>query len=320
MKHWQIVAAAVLAALGSMAAPAADNSGADVQQRLKDAQERLEKAAAEVAELSMSAGDGAQRRVQIIRRGVSDGPMLGVGIDTSDQRGGGPAEGVRVVSVSPGGPAAEAGIKANDVIRSVNGKALRREGAQAPSEQLLAAVRATKEGEALDIEYERGGKLARVKVTPRRIAMAREDFNVPPQPLSGLREMFPNGVFNFRLRDGGGFGGAELVELSPTLGKYFGTDKGLLVVRAPRDEQFKLQDGDVILDIDGRTPASVAHAMQILGSYQPGENLKLRIMRQQKRVELQLRMPAPAAGPPRAVPPAAPVPRPSPGSGKPNDT
>jgi S1-C subfamily serine protease len=98
--------------------------------------------------------------------------------------------------------------------------------------------------------------------------------------------------FNITMRhESGGFGSAELCSLSPALGKYFGTDKGLLVVRAPHDERLQLQDGDVILDIDGRVPNGASHASQILNSYRAGEKFKLHIMRQQKRVELQIDMP-----------------------------
>jgi C-terminal processing protease CtpA/Prc len=70
----------------------------------------------------------------------------------------------------------------------------------------------------------------------------------------------------------------------------------VLVVRAPQDERLKLQDGDVILDIDGRLPTSVPHAVQILSSYPSGEKLKLHILRQQKRIELAVDVPEAPAG------------------------
>jgi hypothetical protein len=89
----------------------------------------------------------------------------------------------------------------------------------------------------------------------------------------------------------GVFGSAELVSLTPKLGQYFGTDKGLLVVRAPSDSRLKLEDGDVIVDIDGRTPANPAHAFRILGSYQPGEQLKLNVLRQKKRMTFEVTVP-----------------------------
>jgi S1-C subfamily serine protease len=83
----------------------------------------------------------------------------------------------------------------------------------------------------------------------------------------------------------------EMVSLTEDLGRYFGTDKGLLIVRAPEDESLKLRDGDVIRTIDGREPASVTHAMRILGSYQSGETLEIEIMRDKKRLTVSVEMP-----------------------------
>ena len=63
----------------------------------------------------------------------------------------------------------------------------------------------------------------------------------------------------------------ELVAMTPKLGKYFGTDKGVLVVRAPGDSELKLEEGDVILDIDGRAPqADLPHIME---RYRRGGNI-----------------------------------------------
>ena len=88
-----------------------------------------------------------------------------------------------------------------------------------------------------------------------------------------------------------GFGNMEMVKLTERLGRYFGTDSGLLVVRAPSNEALQLEDGDVILGIDGRTPNSVSHAMRILGSYQAGETLKVEIMRDQQKRTIEIDMP-----------------------------
>ncbi len=95
---------------------------------------------------------------------------------------------------------------------------------------------------------------------------------------------------------GTGLGGLELVELNEGLGRYFGTDQGLLVIKAPKSEAFELQDGDVIQSIDGRVPKDVRHAMRILGSYQAGETLKLGIMRDKKKRTLDVEIPAERQG------------------------
>jgi len=83
----------------------------------------------------------------------------------------------------------------------------------------------------------------------------------------------------------------ELATLTPRLGSYFGADKGVLVVRAPAGGSLKLEDGDVILAIDGRQPTSGSHATRILGSYQPGEKITLRIVRQHKTLDLEATLP-----------------------------
>ncbi len=99
--------------------PAANQE--QLEQKLQSAQQRLEQAAQEVAELSMSLNDEAGPQTRQITRTILRRPMLGIAIDM--QRSG---DGVRVVSVSPGGGAEAAGLKANDVIVALGGKALRR--------------------------------------------------------------------------------------------------------------------------------------------------------------------------------------------------
>lgn len=109
-----------------------------------------------------------------------------------------------------------------------------------------------------------------------------------------------------------GFRSLELVALTPKLGQYFGTDRGLLVVRAADAPGLPLEEGDVLQTIDGRTPENAGHAFRILRSYQPGEKVKLGILRQRKPLTLEATLPAVDASregrqhrrPP--VPPAAP--------------
>ncbi len=112
-----------------------------------------------------------------------------------------------------------------------------------------------------------------------------------------------------------GLGDLELVELNEGLGRYFGTDKGLLVVKAPKSDAFDLQDGDVIQNIDGREPKGVRHALRILGSYAAGEKLKLGIMRDKKRRTIDVEIPVdyhgrlrPGRGPAVAPAPHGPLP------------
>mgnify|MGYP001814319113 FL=1 len=72
----------------------------------------------------------------------------------------------------------------------------------------------------------------------------------------------------------------ELVEINPELGSYFGSDSGVLVVRGPEDDEtVGLASGDVILRIGDREVKNPEHAMRILRSYEPEEELSIDIIR-----------------------------------------
>jgi S1-C subfamily serine protease len=79
--------------------------------------------------------------------------------------------------------------------------------------------------------------------------------------------------------------------MTADLGTYFGADRGALVVRAPTENLFGLKEGDVVLSVNERRPATGAHALQILGSYQPGETLRFELMRQHQAVSYQITLP-----------------------------
>jgi S1-C subfamily serine protease len=258
-----------------------------IEHKMEQAEKRLEQATREISELSMQLngqpwmGFGASRALLGINVGA---PMPG----TTDRTGG-----VRVLSVSPGGPADVAGLKANDVIVSFQGKELRGDPTHTPRQQLLALMRDVGPDAPVAVEFQREGKLQKAQIVPKSLT-GFVDESVT-RGLQGLGESL-KGLDSLGsmmgMHDSSGFGSAEFLDLSPDLGRYFGTSKGLLVVRAPKDQRLELQDGDVILDIDGRIPTSGSHALQILNSYRAGETLKLHIMRQQKRVELPVEVPA----------------------------
>jgi S1-C subfamily serine protease len=300
----------------SLSAHAADPAGAppgppgppaapraEVERQLHEAQEQLERYAQRVAELSMSLSDEVAPRVARFEHGGSRA-MLGINIGAIER---GPADdhGVRILSVSPGGPADVAGLKAGDVIVSFAGESLAGEGGKPPSQRLLSALRQAKTDQPVGLEFRRDGKVSKVQIVPKNLveslAMVEplDDMQLADLgDLPELRHLSRVRPFPMGMRDADGFGTAELVELSPHLGQYFGIEKGVLVVRAPHDERLKLQDGDVIIDIDGRVPGGVTHAFQILRSYRLGETLKLHIMRQQKRIELPIEVPDPEEQPP----------------------
>lgn len=80
--------------------------------------------------------------------------------------------------------------------------------------------------------------------------------------------------------------GLELTPLGPELGEYFGTDEGLLVTDVRDGATLGLEPGDVLLAVDGRAVEDVDHARRILRSYQPDEELTLRIVRRGETMEV----------------------------------
>ncbi len=254
--------------------PALDPGGHDaaLEAQLDAAREKLQQAATEVAELSSQLNEPFIQKFSTFNGPIAPFGRAIIGVQL-DPAGG--KDGARVVEVSPGGPAAEAGIRAGDVIVAVNGTEVKGEDS---SRQVVKMIRDIKPETPLNVRVLRDGKT--------------RDFTVTPRPGPGVmafaREMPPMDHF-FMIQ--GPLSNMELATLTPQLGRYFGTDKGVLVVRAPPDGALKLEDGDVILAIDGREPKSGSHATRILGSYQPGEKVTLRIVRQHKTLDVETTVP-----------------------------
>jgi C-terminal processing protease CtpA/Prc len=264
-----------------------------IERELQRAQEQMERAAREIADLSTQLGNQSWLDGQPWMAFERPHVMLGINIGAIQADHGATQEGVRVISVSPGGPAEVAGLKANDVIVSLAGKDLKGDTKSSPPQQLLALMHDAKPDVPMAVEFRRGDKLQKAQIVPKSLHEFVADS--VSQGLRGLNDGFNERSFRMGRHETSGFGAVELAELSPGLGRYFGADKGLLVIRAPKDERLKLQDGDVILDIDGRVPSGASHAYEILSSYHAGETLKLHVMRQQKRLELAVEIPpAPA--------------------------
>jgi membrane-associated protease RseP (regulator of RpoE activity) len=263
---------------------------AEVERRLAEAEERMAEAARQIAELTterLPQIHRVERRIGLFNDGR---PRLGVTIGAADE---GPVAGVRVVGVTPGSAASDAGLRAGDVITAVNDEALSADSAETANRKLLDFMRGVEDGDVLAVEYLRDGKVGEVEVEPRPVDVFAAGPGPGPAPNLHLIPGFADDVKNRFMFSWStaGWGDMELVELSEGLGRYFGTSEGLLVVRAPASSALKLEDGDVIQSIDGRKPTSVRHAMRILGSYEAGEQLELEIMRDRKRRTLEVVIP-----------------------------
>lgn len=257
--------------------------------RLEESRARLEQQAREVARQASELG----RNYSWSYSASTDSAraLLGVSVDNASAN----KDGAVVLNVSPGGGAEAAGIKAGDVITALNGESLAKDGQ--PARALVEKMRSIEPDAKVRVDLLRNGRKMSLDVTARA---APQTFAFAAPGMRELRMINPSGstvrvepgrgdgaqTFSFLLDAGNRFGGMEFATVSDRLGDYFGVDSGVLVVRAGADSPYGLQDGDVILSIDGRTPTDAQHAGRILRSYQPGEKVKLRVQRDRKAIDL----------------------------------
>lgn len=246
------------------------------------ARRRMEMDAQQLATLS------AQMYGPMMQRFGSFGgpPRALIGVQLDDSRG---DAGARVREVSPGGPAQQAGVHSGDLIVAVNGTTVQ---GHEPAGRVVELLHDVKPGDKVDLKVSRDGKTRDLTLTARpdgdEFFIARQFPDLPALP---------------RVKALAGWGGApmiirgpvadmELARLTPALGRYFGTDAGVLVVHAPPDGGLGLQDGDVILSIGGRKPIDSSHVIRILGSYDPGEKVTLEVMRLHRKMSVAATLPA----------------------------
>jgi len=231
---------------------------------------------------------------------------LGVTIDM--RAGDVDSVGATLQSVTPGGPAAKAGLRSGDVLTRIDGKSLTandntRSGAEEspPGVRLMEYAAQLQPNDTIRVEYLRtGARHTATLVTGDEPLLTMEvfpdggDFNfkmpggltMERTPFRGMirGEQLPGGAMSYSLAFGGGpLADLELAPLNPDLGQYFGTTEGVLVINVPKESTLGVKGGDVILGIDGRKATGPGSLLRILRSYDPGDSFKLDIMRNKTR-------------------------------------
>lgn len=371
-------AAAIACALALVSGAFAQTREAD-EKALQAAQAELEQAARRVSELSRRLGV-PERAPLVIERRVARKPVLGVVLAPDAQRG------VLVGGVTPGSGAQQAGLRSGDRIVALDGKAVSGADEQARLEQARTALADLDPKRPVTVEYERDGKRATAKVTPR---IGERAFVVPDArgmrlggavrilegeqgrmeieadsvtvagAADGVRErriirhdirgtdtgdieefelasapgVVP-GVHReiIRLGPGGGcrgdacempliaeamrWNGLNLASVDGQLGRYFGTDRGVLVLSTPTSLG-ELQAGDVIRTIDGKPVATPREAMTLLRARPADSTATIGYLRDRREASARIRVPKasplrmPPAPPPPPAPPVPPAPPPS---------
>jgi len=242
-------------------------------------------------------------------------PRLGVTVNL--RAGDTDSIGALVQSVTPGGPAAKAGVRTGDIITRLDGTVLvtRGERASADGEQsppglrLVELAARLKPNDTVSVELRRGKDRRTVRVitegdtgnefaynysTPggmmwKQGAGDSMEALLRRMPESKMRspyylgELGPAGESRMRVFFDSPLGDLELAPVNEDLGSYFGTSDGVLVINVPKDSKLNLKSGDVILSVDGRKPSSPPHLMRILESYDKNESFRIEVMRNHHR-------------------------------------
>lgn len=284
-----LLALALIAPLPALA----QQSDAATKKELEDARADLQRAAKRVAELSRDTGD---LRVPInIDHLIVSRPRLGVLLSGDD------ADGVRITGVTPESGAAKAGLKAGDRLVRVANESVRGDTAQARVAHARQLLTGLKVDTAVRVTYQRDGKAHEANVTPtqvspriafsgdgpRSVFFSTSEGGMPriegvPVPLNEItnvispevqRELRQLGKLGDckgddcrlpALAEAFRWGNLNLATVDPSLGRYFGTEAGVLVLSAGEDLA-GLQAGDVIRKVDGvpvTTPRDVTQALR----------------------------------------------------------
>jgi S1-C subfamily serine protease len=222
--------------------------------------------------------------------------------------------GAYVDAVTPGGPAARAGIRSGDIITKLDGKSVigasedddHRARESLPGLRLIELAARLEPNDTVPVEYRRGNDRRTASVVTAEesdMVLGRGeggrfsfDFPDPSRGMGGrvrvgdFMDRFETAGPHWQFLSGSPLGRLELAPLNPDLGRYFGTEEGVLVISAPRDSALRLRGGDVVLAVDGREPSSPSHLMRILRSYETEETFKLDIMRNRKRETVESRV------------------------------
>lgn len=224
--------------------------------------------------------------------------------------------GALVVAVSPGGPAARAGLRAGDVVTRVNGQPLSAKvalrsplltGRESPAMRMIVLTSGLSVTDTVALEYTRGSARRTLRLVPERLPAEvelRQRFE-QRWPEARFYEALPSRtseavasralageLTRMRVVLGSPLGDVQLAPLNDQLGRYFGTDDGVLVLNVPDGTPLPLEGGDVILRVDGRAPDDPMHLLRILRSYGPGEEFRLEIMRERRRRTVTSTVPA----------------------------
>ncbi len=195
-------------------------------------------------------------------------PTLAEGVGLGDKRG------VLISDVQEGAPADEAGVEAEDVILSVDGKPV------TTTSELQRRIRAKAPGDRAILEVWRGGESLQLQVTLGRQSASPKAF-APPGGQEGFawhsKEAPRTARFFGQAKENAGPTlGVMIAELTEGLADYFEAQpgEGVLILEVLADsaaEDAGLEAGDVILELGGRPTRNPEALRRTIRKIGPGE-------------------------------------------------
>ena len=206
-----------------------------------------------------------------------DSAFLGVSL-VSDEAG------VRVQDVLPESPAAQAGLQAGDLLRSIDDESI-----DTPLEA-AELIRALGPGAEIALGVERDGELLTLEATTggRERTMPREGMPALPED------------FDFRMEAGQPLLGVEYVDLNADVAaeRELTQQEGALILRvlpeSPAEDAGLLAE-DIVVAVEGDPVDARRTLRERLLAYDPGETLQLELLRAGESMELDVTLGAGSA-------------------------
>jgi serine protease Do len=248
---------------------------------------------------AVSGQSRGDRRVELLREA---GARIGAAVRDLEPGELKEGTGVYIESVRPGGPAANAGLQAADILVRFDAESVR------SVRQLTRLVQETPAGRPVKVAIFRGGKATELSLTPEpgrfgnvivdgeRIRAMIDEREIQEQ-LSELQERLSQIPRDLDSALAGLRGrsrlGVTIEELTPQLAVYFGVKDGVLITAVGEEtpaSRAGLKAGDVIVSIGEKTVNTASDLVRELRSAGSNAEVTIRIVRDKREETVKARL------------------------------
>jgi predicted metalloprotease with PDZ domain len=195
--------------------------------------------------------------------------------------------GVLISGVEKDSPADKAGIQRGDVITTVGSERVRE------PQEMQSAIGVLAPDAKVTLKFIRKGKAGKAEIVlgsrPDSVReRSAESDDADRSDRSDRSDRVERGPRKMIFMSSTPMMGVEVQEITPKLGHYFGTDEGLLVLRVHEDSpaaKAGLEEGDVIVEVDGKAMKDWNGLHDVLGKHEDGDKVKVTVMRDKHRMD-----------------------------------